>query len=262
MHTARAHGHLHVHMALYRQYTRVHDCVDGCVRAVYTAVRPLHGPCAHMGTRPLHSRVRVHGRVTRRVRRGDRVHGPCPRPHGRVRAVYTAVYAAGYTAVTRWYTRTVHTATCLVHRRPYTAMYRPCTRPCTPMCTRVMSTAMYGRIHGRQGPCPLLWTGRVHVYTTVYTTVYGPCPRPCTGCVHVDTVHNRVRGRVQDVTRPVTGREHGRVHGPYTAVCSTRLCTRVHNRSPWKKIRRPCPPWKYQPWFENFQATSYTRLNN
>jgi len=73
--------------------------------------------------------------------------------------------------------------------------------------------------------------------------------RPCT------------RRHVDSCTRPYTCRVHGRVHGPYTAVCVHLLCTgpctrHVHGR------RRPCrrPVHSHvHGWYKRAVCTAHTR---
>jgi len=127
--------------------------------------------------------------------------------------------------------------TARIHGRVYDpctrAGYGPCTktRPCSRLCT--------GRVQGRTGPCirvvstakytavnMAVYTCTRPLYTTVYTAispaVYRPYSRPYTGRVHVFTtvytvhglLHDHVYGREHRLCpRPCTGRVHGRVHG-------------------------------------------------
>jgi len=112
--------------------------------------------------------------------------------HGRVRAVYTAVYGP--------YTRSC-TPAVYIHGR----VHGPCT------CTAVY-TCVHGRVHGLYTAVKTA-RARPRTRSVVYTCTrsvhgdgHGPCTRPCKGRVH---------GRVH---RPYTRRCIGRVHGPYTAV--------------------------------------------
>jgi len=148
--------------------------------------------------------------------------------HGRVRAVYSAVftprnrpcnvlYAAAYTVVygvhvytarTRPWTRPIHGR---VHRRVHMYTARP------QQWTRALPS-VYTAVHGRghhpyTHRCTRPRTRPVHgrVGTAVYKacgSVHGPCIPPCNGCVP-GRVHGRVDTRPR--TRPCRRRVHGRV---------------------------------------------------
>jgi len=213
-------GRVHVYTAVYASSVR--PCTPLCTR-IRSVCRAVHGPCTR-------SRTCVHARVTARL---------CTR----VRSVYRAVYGL-YTCAGPCSGRVhggvhgrVHVYTCT---RP--AVYGPCTRPvygrvhgcvhvygpCTRPCTRVRSvcTASIGtcrRVHGRVDDfCTAVHTvGYMYtvVYTVLYTVMYvWSCTRSCT-CGH-DRIHVYT-----DRTWPCTP-----VHGPYTAMDTSRVHSRVHDR--------------------------------
>jgi len=80
---------------------------------------------------------------------------------------------------------------------------RPCTRTHVHMAVYEPSTAVYTAVFGHAN--------------SPYTAVQQPCMRECSTRVHVHTC-----------TRPSTGRVHGCLHGPYTAVYTARLHEHVH----------------------------------
>jgi len=185
---------------------RVHEHVDGRIRAVYTVVymarrRPSNGR-VHGRNGPHTTVTGCLGPCTRPCRPVCHVHdGPCTRPCACTRPVYTAAYVP----CTRPCTWRIH---CLV-----TAVYtyarvgrpsngrptRPCTRPA--VCVHGREQAVYTAAYG---PCRPVYTAvcvpctRRAVYVVVYTArvhehihgrpytarVYCPCTRPCTGHVH------------------------------------------------------------------------------
>ena len=115
-----------------------------------------------------------------------------------------------------------------------TALYGPCTRP---LHRRVYT----GRVHGQvRGPVHGHAHDPVHVYTARTRLLRGGVRAVNTAeYTCTDRIHESVQAVCTAVTRSCTGREHSRVHGPYTAVYmpSTRARTRPCTRSCTRPVR-------------------------
>jgi len=152
------------------------------------------------------------------------VHTSTPQLKGRVRAMYTSVYTASTQSCT-WQVG-LHGR---IHgpRRHVTAVGRVHGRnaPCTRSCSR----PIHSRVHG-----PYAVMGRTRPWRAVWERVHGPVGLPAVYTAQTALVHGRVTAEYTVRYRAVyalcrrpktavyTASVHGRAHGPYTAVYTSR----------------------------------------